>query len=94
MKPEFSQAIIKKINEDCSTAIFACYEQIYPNDSFGRVMIQNLEVKSQFFFFDYFNNFFQRGEDVLCKELMLFQMKMLKKIVFLKQVGKEQNVTI
>lgn len=50
MKPEHSQAIVKWIKESMKTAFFACYEQIKPNDPFGRVMIQNLNVRFDFLF--------------------------------------------
>jgi len=43
LKAQHSQAIVQWIKGNVTTGIMACYEQIKPNDPFGRVMIQNLE---------------------------------------------------
>jgi hypothetical protein len=44
MQAEHSQAIIRWIAENSDVALFACYEQIKPNDQFGKMMIENLDV--------------------------------------------------
>jgi len=43
MQAEFSQSIISWIAENSDVALFACYEQIKPNDAFGKMMIENLD---------------------------------------------------
>ena len=45
MKPEYSQAIVNWIKNTLSTAFFCLYEQIRPNDAFGKEMIFNLQVR-------------------------------------------------
>jgi tRNA wybutosine-synthesizing protein 4 len=44
MEPQHSQAIISWIRESLKTAFFCWYEQIRPNDPFGREMVANLKV--------------------------------------------------
>ena len=44
MTPENSQAIIKWVPTKFKDAVFIDYEQLHMNDSFGRVMIENLKV--------------------------------------------------
>jgi len=43
MQPEYSQAIVNWIKNTLSTAFFCLYEQIRPNDPFGKEMIFNLQ---------------------------------------------------
>jgi O-methyltransferase involved in polyketide biosynthesis len=45
LKPEKGDAIIKWVSDTFASASFCTYEQIGPNDSFGTVMTQNLEVR-------------------------------------------------
>ena len=52
MEAEHSQAIISWIQKEFETALFCCYEQIKPNDPFGKMMIQNLEVNIIFLLFN------------------------------------------
>ncbi|KAI9281612.1 S-adenosyl-L-methionine-dependent methyltransferase [Sporodiniella umbellata] len=46
LSPHDSQKIIQWITETTSHAMFALYEQIKPNDAFGKMMIRNLKSRS------------------------------------------------
>lgn len=51
MEPEHSQNLIRWVSSQCKSAVFLTYEQILPDDSFGRTMISNLEVRLFYFIF-------------------------------------------
>ena len=42
MEPEHSDALIEWVGSTCPRAAFAIYEQILPNDPFGRTMVRNI----------------------------------------------------
>lgn len=44
MDAEFGDRIIQWFGQQVPSAAFITYEQILPDDAFGRVMLQNLEV--------------------------------------------------
>ncbi|CAH9095532.1 unnamed protein product [Cuscuta europaea] len=43
--PDSSRAIVSWASKTFSTAVFFLYEQIHPNDAFGKQMIRNLECR-------------------------------------------------
>lgn len=50
MKPKDSNQVIEWISTKFASALFCIYEQLLPNDSFGAMMVKNLEVRAQDFF--------------------------------------------
>ncbi|KAH8550415.1 leucine carboxyl methyltransferase 1 [Umbelopsis sp. PMI_123] len=46
LAPEDSQIILKWITENVSSCLFLLYEQILPDDAFGKVMIRNLKLRN------------------------------------------------
>lgn len=46
VSPEDSNAILKWITEHMKNIMFALYEQIKPDDAFGKMMIRNLKSRN------------------------------------------------
>jgi tRNA wybutosine-synthesizing protein 4 len=48
MEPEHSAALVRWFGERCPRAVGVVYEQINPDDAFGRQMVLNLQVRAGF----------------------------------------------
>lgn len=46
MEPAESRALIRWVADSFTRAVFVTYEQIHPDDAFGRVMMENLAVRA------------------------------------------------
>lgn len=46
MSPEDSTNILKWITDTLKNSLFALYEQIHPDDAFGKMMIHNLKSRN------------------------------------------------
>ena len=67
MKAEEGDAVIAWASSFFERAMFVLYEQINPNDTFGKMMMQNLEVEA---FSVHDTHFFSKGsESVLAQHL-------------------------
>lgn len=48
MEPAHSAALVRWFGERCPRAVGVVYEQIHPDDAFGKQMVRNLQVRSLF----------------------------------------------
>ena len=44
LEPQHSDSLMRWISDTCSCAVFAAFEQILPDDPFGKMMLRNLQA--------------------------------------------------